>query len=62
MLFRSIKVKISPLPKGEHKIPYKISAQDKVAKGEFTLHVKEKKRFRKDESLTGKLDELLGES
>jgi len=58
----TIKVKVPPLPTGEHKIPYKIIAQDKVAKGEFTLHVKEKKRFRKEESLTGKLDELLGES
>jgi hypothetical protein len=58
----TIKVKVPPLPAGEHKIPYKIIAQDKVAKGEFTLHVKEKKRFRKDESLTGKLDELLEES
>jgi len=58
----TVKVKTPPLPKGEHKIPYKIIVQDKVAKGEFTLHVKEKKRFRKDESLTGKLDELLGES
>jgi methylase of polypeptide subunit release factors len=58
----TIKVKTPPLPAGEHKIPYKIIAQDKVAKGEFTLHVKEKKRFRKDESLTGKLDELLEES
>jgi hypothetical protein len=58
----TIKVKTPPLPAGEHKIPYKIIAQDKVAKGEFTLHVKEKKRFRKEESLTGKLDELLEES
>jgi hypothetical protein len=58
----TIKVKTPPLPKGEHKIPYKIITKAKVAKGEFTLHVKEKKRFRKDESLTGKLDELLGES
>ncbi|MGQ9507705.1 MAG: hypothetical protein ACUVTB_07640, partial [Candidatus Bathycorpusculaceae bacterium] len=58
----TFKVKTPPLPMGEHKIPYKIISQDKVAKGEFTLHVKEKKRFRKDESLTGKLDELLGES
>ncbi|MBX5321086.1 hypothetical protein HN007_03720 [Candidatus Bathyarchaeota archaeon A05DMB-3] len=57
-----IKVKTPPLPAGEHKIPYKIIAQGKVAKGEFTLHVKEKKRFRKEESLTGKLDELLEES
>ena len=58
----NIKVKVPPLPIGEHKIPYKIITQSKVAKGEFTLHVKERKRFRKDESLTGKLDELLGES
>ena len=58
----TIKVKVPPLPTGEHKIPYKTIIQDKVAKGEFTLHVKEKKRFRKEESLTGKLDELLGES
>jgi len=58
----TIKVNIPPLPIGEHKIPYKIITQDKVAKGEFTLHVKEKKRFRKEESLTGKLDELLEES
>jgi hypothetical protein len=58
----TIKVKVPPLPAGEHKIPYKIIAQDKVAKGEFTLHVKEKKRYRKEESLTGKLDELLEES
>jgi len=58
----TMKVKVPPLPTGEHKIPYKIIVQDKVAKGEFTLHVKEKKRFRKDESLTGKLDELLGEN
>jgi len=58
----TIKVKVPPLPKGEHKIPYKIIVQGKVAKGEFTLHVKEKKRFRKEESLTGKLDELLEES
>jgi methylase of polypeptide subunit release factors len=58
----NIKVKVPPLPIGEHKIPYKIITRAKVAKGEFTLHVKEKKRFRKDESLTGKLDELLGEN
>ena len=58
----NIKVKVPPLPTGEHKIPYRIITQTKVAKGEFTLHVKEKKRFRKDESITGKLDELLGES
>jgi len=58
----TIKVKTPPLPIGEHKIPYKIISRAKVAKGEFTLHVKEKKRFRKEESLTGKLDELLGES
>jgi hypothetical protein len=58
----AIKVKVPPLPIGEHKIPYKIITRTKVAKGEFTLHVKEKKRFRKDESITGKLDELLGES
>ncbi|MCW4046661.1 MAG: N-6 DNA methylase [Candidatus Bathyarchaeota archaeon] len=58
----TIKVKIPPLPIGEHKIPYKIITQDKVVESEFTLHVKEKKKFRKDESLTGKLDELLEES
>jgi SAM-dependent methyltransferase len=58
----TIKVKVLPLPAGEHKIPYKIITTAKVAQGEFTLHVKEKKRFRKDESLTGKLDELLEES
>ena len=58
----TIKVKVPPLPIGEHKIPYKVIVQDRVVKGEFTLHVKERKRFRKDESLTGKLDELLGES
>jgi methylase of polypeptide subunit release factors len=58
----TIRVKTPPLPKGEHKIPYKIITEGKVAKGEFTLHVKEKKRFRKEESLTGKLDELLEES
>ncbi len=57
----SIKVKIPPLPPGEHKIPYRIITSTKVAKGEFTLHVKEKKRFRKDKALTSKLDELLGD-
>jgi len=57
----NIKVKVPPLPVGEHRIPYKIITKAKVAKGEFTLHVKEKKRFRKDESLTSKLDELLGD-
>jgi hypothetical protein len=58
----NITVKVPPLPTGEHKIPYKIITRAKVAKGEFTLYVKEKKRFRKDESITGKLDELLGEN
>jgi hypothetical protein len=57
----NIKVKIPPLPIGEHKITYNIITRAKVAKGEFTLYVKEKKKFRKDEALTSKLDELLGD-
>ncbi len=57
----TIKVQVPPLKAGEYKIPYKIITRSKVAKGEFTLHVKERKRFRKDETLTSKLDELLGE-
>jgi len=57
-----VKVKVPPLQWGEHKVPYKIITPSKVTEGEFTLHVEEKKRFRKDESLTGKLDELLEES
>jgi type II restriction/modification system DNA methylase subunit YeeA len=57
----SIKVGIPLLPVGEHRISYRIISRAKETKGEFTLHVKEKKRFRKDETLTGKLDELLGE-
>ncbi|MGB9914724.1 MAG: hypothetical protein ACPLIG_04710 [Candidatus Bathyarchaeales archaeon] len=57
----TIKVKIPPFPAGEHRIPYKIITTGKVISGEFTLHVRERKRFRKDETLTSKLDELLGE-
>jgi len=57
----TIKVKTPPLPAGEHKIQYKIITGAKAAKAEFTLHVKEKKRFRKDQALTSKLDELLGD-
>lgn len=56
----TLKVQIPPLKAGEYKIPYKIITQSKVARGEFTLHVKERKRFRKDETLTSKFDELLG--
>jgi hypothetical protein len=58
----TIKVQVPPLSVGEHKIPYEIITAAKTTQGEFTLHVKEKKRFRKEESLTGKLDELLEES
>ncbi|MEM3365387.1 MAG: copper resistance protein CopC [Candidatus Methanomethyliaceae archaeon] len=57
----TVKVQVPPLKAGEYKIPYKIITQSKVARGEFTLHVKERKRFRKDETLASKLDELLGE-
>jgi methylase of polypeptide subunit release factors len=57
----TVKVQVPPLEAGEYKIPYKIITRSKVARGEFTLHVKEKKRFRKDETLTSKLDELLGD-
>jgi len=57
----TVKVQVPPLEAREYKIPYKIITRSKVARGEFTLHVKEKKRFRKDETLTSKLDELLGD-
>jgi CRISPR/Cas system type I-B associated protein Csh2 (Cas7 group RAMP superfamily) len=57
----NLKVQTPPLPTGEYEIPYKIIAKTKVAKGKFTFHVKERKRFRKDQILTSKLDELLGD-
>lgn len=57
----SIKVKIPPLEAGEHKIAYNIIANTRETKGEFTLHVKEKKRFRRKQELSSKLKELMGD-
>jgi len=56
----NIKVEVPSLPAGEHKIPYKITTPTKTIESGFTLYVKEKKKFRKDQALSSKLDELIG--
>jgi len=57
----TIKIQTPALPTGEHKIPYEVITPKIVTRGEFTLHVKEKKRFRKDQILSSKLKELMGD-
>lgn len=56
-----IRVAVSPLETGEYAVPYKIITSERIAKGNFTLYVKEEDKRRIREELSSKLDKLLRE-